>query len=52
MNLKYLILTGYFNTRCPRWWQNDIANSAGHEIDSLSYSRLDINKLLINLSMS
>ena len=30
-----LIVTGDFNARCSRWWQNDIANSTGQEIDSL-----------------
>ena len=29
---------GDFNARCSRWWQNDIANSAGQEIDSFTLS--------------
>ena len=57
MNLKCLILTGYFNTRCPRWWQNDIANSAGHEIDYLILSTgykqiIDKPTHVVNNSMS
>ena len=27
---------GDFNARCSRWWQNDITNPAGQEIDSLT----------------
>ena len=30
------IATGDFNARSSRWWQNDITNSAGQEIDSLT----------------
>ena len=26
---------GDFNARCSTWWQNDITNSTGQEIDSL-----------------
>ena len=29
---------GDFNAHCSRWWQNDITNSAGHEIDCLTLS--------------
>ena len=29
---------GDFNARCSRWWQNDITNLAGQEIDSLTLS--------------
>ena len=32
------IVTGDFNARCWRWWQNDITNSAGQEIDSFTWS--------------
>ena len=32
------IVMGDFNARCWRWWQNDITNSAGQEIDSLTWS--------------
>ena len=32
------IVTGDFNARCWRWWQNDITNSAGQEIDSFTLS--------------
>ena len=32
------MVTGDFNARCPRWWLNDITNSAGQEIDSLTLS--------------
>ena len=28
--------TGDFNAHCSRWWQNDISNCAGQEIDSLT----------------
>ena len=45
----YLIVTGYFNACCSRWWQNGIANSTGQEI--YSHYQLDINKWLINLTM-
>ena len=44
------IIAGDFNARCSRWWKNDITNSTGQEIDSLT-SSVDINKLLINLPM-
>ena len=30
------ILTGYFNARSPSWWKNDITNTPGQEIDSLT----------------
>ena len=46
-----LIVTGDFNARLLRLWQNDITNSTSQEIDSLTY-QLKINKLLINVSMS
>ena len=29
---------GNFNARCSRWWQNDITNSTGQEIGSLTLS--------------
>ena len=32
------IVMGDFNACCLRWWQNDITNSAGQEIDSLTLS--------------
>ena len=31
-------VTGDFNARCSRWWQNDITDSAGQEIDSPTLS--------------
>ena len=27
-----------FNARCSSWWKNDITNTAGQEIDSLTSS--------------
>ena len=32
------IVKGDFNACCSRWWQNDITNSAGQGIDSLTSS--------------
>ena len=32
------IFTGNFNACCSRWWQSDISNSVGQEIDSLILS--------------
>ena len=32
------IVTGDFHAHFPRWWQNDITNSAGQEIDSPTLS--------------
>ena len=34
----YSIVTGDFNARCSRWWQNGITNSARQEIDSFTLS--------------
>ena len=34
----YSIVTEDFSACCSRWWQNDITNSAGQEIDSLTLS--------------
>ena len=31
-------VTGGFNTRCSRWWQYDITDSTGQEIDCLTLS--------------
>ena len=45
------IVTRDFNARCSRWWQNDITNSAGQEIDSLTLSagyKQIINKSIMN----
>ena len=51
------IITGDFNVRCSRWWKNDITNSAGQEIDSLTSSVgykqiIDKPTHVINNSMS
>ena len=51
------IVTGDFNARCSRWWQNDITNSAGQEIDSLTLSAgykqiIDKPTHIVNNSMS
>ena len=32
------IIKDDFNARCSRWWKNDITNSAGQEINSLTSS--------------
>ena len=32
------IIAGDFNATCSRWWKNDIINSTGQEIDSLTSS--------------
>ena len=32
------IVTGDFNARCSSWWKNDITNTPGQEIDSLTSS--------------
>ena len=32
------IFTGEFNARCSGWWKNDITNTPGQEIDSLTSS--------------
>ena len=32
------IITGDFNAHCSRWWQNDITNLQGEEIDTLTSS--------------
>ena len=34
----YSVATGDFNTRCSRWWRNDITNFAGKETDFLILS--------------
>ena len=34
----YSIVTGNFNARCSRWWENDITNLQGQELDSLTLS--------------
>ena len=39
-----------FNARYPRWWKNNIANSTGQEIDSLTLSA-GYKQILINLPM-
>ena len=51
------IVTGDFNARCSRRWQNDITNSAGQEIDSLTLSAgykqiIDKPTHVVNNSMS
>ena len=51
------IITGDFNARCSRWWKNDITNSTGQEIDSLTSSAgykqiIDKPTHVINNSMS
>ena len=46
-----LIVTGDFNARLLRLWQNDITNSTSQEIDSLT-CQLKRNKLLINVRIS
>ena len=38
LNHECSIVTGDFNALCSRWWQNDITNSAGQEIESLTLS--------------
>ena len=52
-----LIVTGDFNACCSRCWQNDITNSAGQEIDSLTLSAgykqiIDKPTHVVNNSMS
>ena len=32
------VVTGDFNARSSNWWKNDITNSAGQELDSLTLS--------------
>ena len=51
------IVMGDFNACCLRWWQNDITNSAGQEIDSLTLSAgykqiIDKPTHIVNNSMS
>ena len=51
------IIAGDFNARCSRWWKNDITNSTGQEIDSLTSSAgyeqiIDKPTHVINNSMS
>ena len=51
------IIPGDFNARCSRWWKNDITNSTGHEINSLTSSAgykqiIDKPTHVINNSMS
>ena len=57
MNFLYVLVTGDFNARSSRWWQNDITNSTGQEIDSLTLSAgykqmIDRPIHVINNSMS
>ena len=52
-----LIITGEFNARCSRWWIDDITNSVGQGIDSLTSSAgykqiIDKPTHVINNSMS
>ena len=30
------VITGDFNARCSKWWNEDITNSIGREIDTLT----------------
>ena len=51
------IIASDFNARCSRWWKNDITNSTGQEIDSLTSSAgykqiIDKHTHVINNSMS
>ena len=51
------VVTGDFNARNSRWWKNDITNSAGLELDSLTSSAgytqiMDKPTHAINSSMS
>ena len=51
------IVMGDFNAGCLRWWQNDVTNSPGQEIDSLILSAgykqiIDKPTDIINNSMS
>ena len=51
------VITGDFNARCSRWWNNDINNPAGQEIESLTSSAgckqiIDKPTHVINNSMS
>ena len=51
------IITGDFNARCSNWWKNDITNSVGQELDSLTSSAayaqiIDKPTHIVNNSMS
>ena len=51
------IVTGDFNARCSSWWENDITNLQGQELDSLTLSAgynhiIDKPTHVINTSMS
>ena len=51
------VITGDFNARCSRWWENDITNLTGEEIDTLTSSAgyaqiIDKPTHILNNSMS
>ena len=53
----FSIAMGDFNARCSKWWQNDITNLVGQEIDSLTLSAgykqiIDKPTHIVNNSMS